>query len=149
MRVFLWWIVLQLASAALLAQTPDLGSPVTTSAVTADDIRQLREVLAAQQQQIQQLREQLVQRDQQMQQQAEAIRQLQAGIGNASKGQSAEPAKEVVTAQNDVSGIESIVRHSPGVTQEEQQHTNLYASTSERFRFSSDVRLRYDGTVQD
>src|SRR5215468_1472643 len=152
MRVLFWWMVLPLASVALLAQTPTQGSAGTTSAVTAEDIKQLREALAMQQQQIQELREQLAQRDQQMQQQAEAIRQLQAGANDAIKGsvlQSSNQAGEIVPLQNDLKDG----KRSPGDSaiggQEQQQHIGLGASTLERFRFSGDVRLRYDGTFQD
>src|SRR5262249_21628815 len=101
MRAPFRWMVLPLTSVAMLAQTPSQGSAGTTTAVTAEDIKQLREALAAQQQQIQELREQLAQRDQQMHQQTEAIRQLQAGASDSVKGsvlQSSNQAGELMTA---------------------------------------------------
>jgi hypothetical protein len=152
MKVLFRWMVLPLASAALLAQTTSQGSTGASSAITADDVRQLREILAAQQQQIQQLREQLAQGDQRMQQQAEAIRQLQASTGNPSNRstvQSGDEASDSMTAQNILTAGNRVPSNSAVSLQEEQQHTSPLANTLEHFRFSSDVRLRYDGTFQD
>jgi len=152
MNVLFRWMVLPLASAALLAQATAQGSAGASSAVTTDNIRQLREVLAAQEQQIQQLREQLAQRDQQMQQQAEAIRQLQAGTGNPSKGsavQSSDNANDGKLTQNVLSDGKRVPDKSAVSAKEESQDVGLHTSTSERFRFSGDVRVRYDGLFQD
>src|SRR5437763_9405277 len=87
MNVLVRWLLLPLASSVLIAQATSQRTSSTSPAkhrisqpatVTADDIRALREALAAQQQQIQELRQQFAQRDQQAQQQAEILRQLQA-----------------------------------------------------------------------
>jgi hypothetical protein len=145
-------MVLPLASVALLAQTTAQGSAGITSAATADDVKELREALATQQQQIQELRDQLAKRDQQMQQQAEAIRQLQAGTGNPSKVpavQSSDGASDSTRAQNVVTDGSPTPSNTAVSSQEEPQHIGLQASVLERFRFSGDVRLRYDGTFQD
>jgi Putative porin len=153
MNVLLRWMVLPLASATLLAQTTAQGTGGITSAVTADDIRQLREALTAQQQQIQELHQQLLQRDQQAQQQAEAIRQLQVSASDAQSKlsllQSSNPGSAVAKVQDELNDVKRGVSSSEVKTQEEQQHISLPASTLERFRFSGDVRLRYDGTFQD
>src|SRR5215813_8594400 len=129
MRVSFRWMILPLASAALMAQSAIRVPAGAGSAVTADDIKQLREALAMQQQQIQELREQLAQRDQQMHQQAEAIRQLQAGANDAVKGSvlhSSNQAGEIVPLQNDLKDGKRSPGDSAIAGQEEQQHAGLH-----------------------
>jgi hypothetical protein len=149
MKVLLRWVILPLVSVALPAQTVSQGAASTTSAVTADDIRLLREALATQQQQIQELRQQLAQREQEMQQQAEAIRQLQASAGNPANVSSLQSTEVATALTNDLNNNKDVVNHSPVGAQEEQQQAGPLANTLERFRFSGDVRIRYDGTFQD
>jgi hypothetical protein len=61
MRFLIRWTVVPLLSAALFAQT---STPQPEPAVTAADLQELKDALAAQQQQIQQLQRALAQRDQ-------------------------------------------------------------------------------------
>ncbi len=96
MKPVLTWCVLVLFALPLFAQTTATTTTTTTStthrrraaaaarpAVTAQDVQQLRDALAAQQRQIEQLRQELARRDQDIQQSQQQAQQAQTAAADA------------------------------------------------------------------
>jgi len=136
---------------ATSTRTRKSAAPATT---TADEIRSLREALATQQQQIQQLTQQLQQRDQATQQQQQQINQLQTAASEAqTKASTAETtstqtAESFTKLQGDVADIKNNATNTALSSQEDQKRISGIESVLGRFRFTGDVRLRYDGIFQ-
>ena len=93
MKPLLTWCVLVLFAVPLFAQTTATTTIKTTArrrkaavaspAVTAQDLQQLRDALAAQQRQIEQLRQELARRDQDIQQSQQQAQQAQTAASGA------------------------------------------------------------------
>src|SRR5260370_9572566 len=136
---------------ATSTRTRKSAAPATT---TADEIRSLHEALATQQQQIQQLTQQLQQRDQATQQQQQQINQLQTAASEAqTKASTAETtstqtAESFTKLQGDVADIKNNATNTALSSQEDQKRISGIESVLGRFRFTGDVRLRYDGIFQ-
>ena len=165
MNVLVRWLLLPLASSVLIAQATSQRTSSTSPAkhrisqpatVTADDIRALREALAAQQQQIQELRQQFAQRDQQAQQQAEILRQLQAAT-ESQRAPAIQPTAQpdsnetatVAKLKSEVNDVKLNVMNNAATTQENQRRMGAMEATLGRFRLNGDVRVRYDAMFQD
>jgi hypothetical protein len=112
--VLRWWVVLLLATTAL-AQTATTSTPkkkaTRASTVSAKEVQDLKDALAAQQQQIDQLRQQMAQRDaalqqaqQQMQEAQQAATAAQAKADQASQ-QASQQQQDVSSLKTDVSDI--------------------------------------------
>jgi DNA-binding protein H-NS len=128
-----------------------------TSTITAEDIQQLRDALAAQQRQIEQLRQQMQSRDtalQQAQQQAQqAQEQLQQAQTTASDAQqkaaaaqsAAEGQKDtVVKLSSDVADLKGTITSDAVETQEGQKRISALEGMAGHLKFSGDLRLRYE-----
>jgi hypothetical protein len=153
----------KLAAASLLASMT-LGSTsaqtATTNkrsaaAVTAEDIRALREALAAQQQQIEQLRQELARRDSTALANEEAARSAQTSASDAAnKAQAAE-----TTASGQASSIEELKQELEIIklnqqnaalsSQDDQQRVVTAEGLLGRFRWSGDMRVRGEAFIQD
>jgi hypothetical protein len=97
MKPVLTWFLIVVFALPMLAQTTGSTTTTTTStrakrrrtaavarpAVTAQDVQQLRDALAAQQQQIEQLRQELARRDQDIQQSQQQAQQAQTAASDA------------------------------------------------------------------
>ena len=163
-------------AAALLLLTPAAiqaqASPASTAkarkattkaaTITAKDIQELRDALAAQQQQIQQLRQEMQGREtalQQAQQQAQqAQQQLQQAQSVASQAQ--QKASDAETAANaqqvavskltsDLSEVKATLGNSVVASQDEQKRVSALEDFASRFRFNGDVRVRGESYMQD
>jgi len=161
--VLRWWVVPLLAT-TLLAQTAAKPKPkkaVARPAVTAADIKALKDALAAQQQQIEQLRQEMQSRDaalQQAQQQAQqAQQQLQQAQASATEAQqkasSAESAaneqNETVTRLNsDLADVKTTLTNNAVSTQDEQKRVSALEGLVSRVRFNGDVRVRGEDFFQ-
>lgn len=129
--------------------------------VTAKEVQELKDAVAAQQQQIEQLRQLMESRDaaltqaQQTAQQAQQQLQLaQAAAAEASqKANAAENAadqqKDTVSKLNsDLADVKTTVANNAISTQEEQTRTTALEALVGRFRLSGDVRIRGEGYFQ-
>jgi len=83
MRSIFGLFVVVLCAAAVLAQTSAPKSKAKSATVTASDVQQLKDALAAQQKQIEQLRQQLAQSNQNWQQAQQQLQQAQSAAADA------------------------------------------------------------------
>jgi hypothetical protein len=136
------------------AQTAAKKKAPAAPAVTAEDIRSLREALAAQQQQIEALRTELARRDAAARSNEEAARSAQSSASDAaSKASAAES-----TASQQASNIESLKQELESVklnqqnaalsSQDDQKRVVAAEGLLGRFRLSGDVRVRGEGFIQ-
>ena len=126
---------------------------------TAADIEQLKQALAAQQQQIQQLVQQMQQREaayQQSQQQSQ--QQLQQAQAAAAEAQSKATALESSANQDKASvdqltttmaDLKTTVSNNAVATKEEQNRISAVETVLGRFRFTGDIRVRGESFFQD
>lgn len=127
----------------------------SSAAVTAEDIRVLREALAAQQQQIEQLRQELARRDSTARANEEAARSAQSSASDAAnKAQAAE-----TTASGQASSIEELKQELENIklnqqnaalsSQDDQKRVVTAEGLLGRFRWSGDMRVRGEAFIQD
>jgi len=83
MRSIFCFFVVALCAATTLAQTSTPKSKAKPATVTASDVQQLRDALAAQQRQIEQLKQQLAQSNQNWQQAQQQLQQTQSAAADA------------------------------------------------------------------
>ena len=130
-----------------------------SSTITVDEAKELRDALAAQQQQIQQLQQQLAQRDAAFQQaQQQVQQQLQQAQLTAADAQSKVAGLEsTTTAQkrsvdqlsSSFADIKGNVTNAVLATQEEQKSVSALEGLVGRFRFNGDIRVRGESFFQD
>jgi hypothetical protein len=147
----------------VMAQTaaPKKASGRTTT-VKASDVQELKDALAAQQQQIQQLMQQMQTRDaalQQAQQQLQqAQQQLQQAQSAATDAQAkAAAAQTAATSQqdaftklnSDMEDVKANMTNSALSAQDEQKRVSALEALVGRFRFNGDVRVRGESFFQD
>jgi hypothetical protein len=155
-------------TAAVYAQSAPAATPKAKKAaaksavITAKDVQELRDALAAQQQQIQQLREEmqgreaaLEQAQQQAQQAQQQLQQAQTAASDAQQKASAAEAaanvqQETVTKLNsDVVDLKNNLTNSVLGAQDEQKRVSALENLVGRFRFTGDVRVRGESYMQD
>lgn len=123
--------------------------------VTAEDLQQLKDALAAQQQQIQQLQQQLLQRDQAVQQMQQQLSRTQSSASDAqSRASSAQSTTSQTTAtvtklESDVADVKTTAANAAASTQDEQKKVAEITKTLDRFHFSGDVRVRGESFFQE
>ena len=167
MRMFARLGVLILAGTIAVAQTSSKPQPAAkkgskAGAVKVSDVQQLRDALAAQQQQMEQQRQQMDQLKSQLQQLLDATQQANAA---AQKGQSSADQAQTAASQAQQTATEaqrladqasanaveaktalSLVNSK---TQDEDKRISALSDLAGRFRFSGDVRLRGESLFQD
>ncbi len=153
-------------TAAVFAQSGTAPKPrkkaATSAVLTAEDVKSLRDALAAQQREIQELRDEVRSRDaiaQQTQQQAQqAQQQLQQAQSAANDAQQkaataetiANEQKDSVTKLNSaLADVKTSLLGTTTTVQEEQRRTSALEALAGRFRFTGDVRLRGESFFQD
>ena len=152
--VFVLFVLALVASVSAQTKTKKKTTTAAVPAVTADDIRSLRDALAAQAQQIQELKSALAQRDaatQQAQQQAQ-----QAAAAAADAQQKAASAASVAESQNDsvtklnadVADVKTTLTNTALNTQDDQKKFAALEGAIARFRFTGDVRVRGESFFQ-
>jgi hypothetical protein len=125
-------------------------SKPTRRAVTAEDIRELRQMLEQQQRQIEQLRQQLNQRDEQARAEQQAADQArQAADATAQKAEAAQSAsrtdQEAFTQmKGDVADLKTNVGNVTMDSQERDKRISGVEGALARFRWSGDVRVRQE-----
>ena len=140
-----WCVVLFLATFSLAqtaTPTATKKKPVKT-AVTADDVQELKSALAAQQQQIQQLREEMRKRDAALQQAEQQMQQAQAAAAEA-QAKADQAASQATQQQQAVSDLKT------DVSDMKQNATNAALSLQETQKniqssLESPVALHYKG----
>jgi hypothetical protein len=162
MKFALKWSVVVLFALTLagsaVAQTKTTKKKTTTAAaapaVTADDIRALRDALAAQAQQIQELKSALAQRDQATQQAQQQAQQAASAAAEAQ--QKATSAESVASSQNDtvtklnadVADVKTTLTNTALNTQDDQKRFAALEGLVGRFRWTGDVRVRGESFFQ-
>jgi len=163
MKTFFPLVVAVSLTASLAAQTARKPSAKPkTAAVTADDIKALRDALAAQssalaaqQQQIQELKQELERRDQVW---AQAQQQLQQAQTAATDAQSKVVAVQTVAdddkasvakLSSDIADVKMNLTKSTTSEQAEQKRVSALEGLVGRFRFGGDIRVRDDSIFQN
>jgi hypothetical protein len=160
-------ICLALLSGSLLAQSVSGTSrakkarrtqKAARSRITVDEANELRQALAAQQQQIQQLQQQVQQREAAFQQaQQQSQQQLQQAQSAASEAQSKVAALESSTTaektsvdqlSTNVADLKTTVTNAAVSTQQEQKRVSALEGVLGRFRFNGDIRVRGESLFQ-
>ncbi len=124
------------------------------AAATAEDLRQLKELIQAQQAQIDQLKALVAQHGQQTQQAQQTATEAQKTAAEAQeKAVSAQAVltdtnAKVETVKSDVSDLKTTATNSAVTVQEEQKRIGTLEALGNRFRFSGDVRVRYENFFQ-
>jgi hypothetical protein len=163
MKTFFSLVVAVSLTASLAAQTARKPSAKPkTAAVTADDIKALRDALAAQssalaaqQQQIQELKQELERRNQVW---AQAQQQLQQAQTAATDAQSKVVAVQTVAdddkasvakLSSDIADVKMNLTKSTTSEQAEQKRVSALEGLVGRFRFGGDIRVRDDSIFQN
>ena len=124
-------------------------------AITAEDIKSLRDALAEQQQQIQQLQQELRARDEANRQALDQLRQAQAASQEATtKASSAEvAANNASTSLNEMKAqIDEVKQNQQNAALGSQEDVKRLFAAEQllgRFRFTGDVRVRGEGFYQN
>jgi hypothetical protein len=119
----------------------------TTPAVTADDVRQLRDALAAQQQRVQQLEQQLQQFQSQFQRAETAATDAQSKVAEMQTSTSKQQ-DDYTKLQRDMNDFRMNMSAQSVATQEEQKRTSALEGLMGRLRWSGDVRVRQEDFFQ-
>jgi hypothetical protein len=142
-------------SAALNAQTAKTATSRKKATTTAEELRAMREMMEQQQQQIQGLQQQLQQRDAAFQQLQQQVQRTQADLSAAQQSaQAAETnsssSQDALTQlRSDMADVKTTLTNGAVQTQEEQKRVSGIEGTLARFRWSGDVRVRYENFVFD
>lgn len=124
-------------------------------AVTQDDIKALRDMIQAQQQQIEQMRQEMARRDQQIQQTQQQLADTQTAAKEAQSKTAAlessanDTKQSFATVQSDVADLKTNMTNTAATTQEEQKRIGTIESAAKRFRWGGDVRVRFDAQSQE
>lgn len=158
MKKFWSGVAILALSAAMSAQTAAGSSTakkarMTTS--TAEELRAMRAMMEQQQQQIQALQQQVQQRDAAFQQLQQQVQQTQSNL-NATQhsAQSAETStsssrETLEKLQADMADVKTTLTNTAVSTQDDQKRVGAIEGTLNRFRFSGDVRVRYENFFFD
>lgn len=161
MRTALKCCVVLLFSAVLMAQAAPSGSAKSkkkssSGAMTTQDVRELRQALAAQQQQIQQMQDEMRRRDQLLEQMQQALAQAQTNASTAQEKAAAaqsfasQQGKSISKVQSDLADVKLNQTNAAASTQEDQKRVSKIEGIVGRFRFTGDVRVRQETfTSQD
>jgi hypothetical protein len=120
------------------------------SDATRDSLNEIKALLQQQQQQINDLKQQMTQRDAQLQQTQQQLQQAQSAVAEAqTKAASAEESANkvqpsIAAVQADVDSVKSTLGETTNTTLDEQKKTGELRSTLNRFRWSGDMRVRYE-----
>jgi hypothetical protein len=158
MRALLMWFTIFALASSGLTQTTAAAKPKKRGhratvapappAVTAEDLKALREALAQQQAQIQEMQSKMAERDATLQQTQQQLQQAQSQLQEArstatTAATTATQASDSVSKlQSDVVDIRTNTTNAAVSAQEDQKRISALATAMGRFRFSGDVRVR-------
>ena len=172
MRRFLWFSTFILLISGAAAQTsagskagfrkPIAEKPSASARVTAQEVQELRDALAAQQRQSEEQRQQLDQLKSQLQQLLDATQQASATAqkvqGNAEQAQAtaAQAQQSAAEAQRQADQVSSSVTETKTAlalvdtqSKDERKKLNALQDALGRFRFVGDIRVRGEDFFQD
>lgn len=162
MKTFLRLAMTVTLTTPLIAQTaPKHKAKPKPAILTAEDVKALRDAmaaqsnaLAAQQQQIQELKQELDRKDQVWQQQQQQLAQAQATAADAQSKVAAvenvtnDERASVAKLSSDVADVGTNLTRSAASVQKEQKRMSLLEGVVGRFRFGGDIRVRDDSIFQ-
>ena len=156
MKTFFSLVVAVSLTASLAAQTARKPSAKPkTAAVTADDIKALRDALAAQssalaaqQQQIQELKQELERRDQVWAQAQQQLQQAQSKVV-AVQTVADDDKASVAKLSSDIADVKMNLTKSSTSEQAEQKRVSALEGLVGRFRLGGDIRVRDDSIFQN
>ena len=143
--------VLMLALAmTTMAAAADKRQKKAEAAVTAEDVQALRELIQAQQQELRQLRDEVGQMRTQQQQTTDALRLASEAQDKAAAAQTAagQQQESVSKLESDVADIKTNMTNAAISTQDDQKRVGALEGLVNRFRFTGDVRVRYENFFQ-
>ncbi|HXE91073.1 MAG TPA: putative porin [Terriglobales bacterium] len=114
---------------------------------TAEEVRELREMLQAQSEELRQLREEMGRMRAEQQARA-ASREASDSRLAAVEASSSRQQESFGKLESDVKGVQAAMASSAATTQEDQKRVAALEGTLGRFRFSGDVRVRYENFYQ-
>ena len=152
-------LMLALMAVSVWGQTAKKKAPAKASqAVTAEDVKSLRDALAAQQQQIEQLRQEIRQRDDAFRATQQKLDQASSSASEAqAKAAAAEAAAQAAADANkdtyskltsDVKDIQGNMTSAALQAQDDQKRLAGAESFISRFRFTGDIRIRQEDFFQ-
>jgi hypothetical protein len=160
-----WFTMIALAAGGLAQTTAAPAKPKKRAhkvvvapappAVTADDLKAIRDSLAQQQQQIQALQGKIAERDAALQETQQQLQQTQSQLQDAqSKATAAvttagQTSDSVNKLQSDVADIRTNTTNAAVSAQEDQKKVSALATAMGRFRFNGDVRVRGEAYNQN
>lgn len=157
MKQFLAWTVLLLVAASASAQTAAAKRrpqakrrAAAPAAVTADDVKALREALAAQQQQMAAQQQQMQQLQQQLQQVQQQLQQTQTAATAAEskleqfQSSSSEQQRMYKSLEANVNDIKANATSMAATTQEQQKKVSAVAGLVKTIRWTGDIRVRQE-----
>ncbi|MBI2682535.1 MAG: putative porin [Acidobacteriales bacterium] len=124
------------------------------AAMTSEDLRALRDAIAAQQQQINDLKQELLRRDEAARAAMQQLRDTQSAAAEASNKASAASetaagqATTVESLKADLENVKLNQQNAAISTQEDQKRVGALESLAGRFRFSGDIRVRSESFLQ-
>ncbi|MGH9509539.1 MAG: putative porin [Terriglobales bacterium] len=142
--------VLMLILAMSLMAAAQKKKTTKQETVSAEDVQALRELIEAQRQELRKLREDVQQMQAQQQQNAEAMRvaaeaQEKAAAAQTAAGQQQESVSKL---ESDVADIKTNMTNTALSTQDDQKRVGALEGLVNRFRFTGDVRVRYENFFQ-
>jgi hypothetical protein len=166
MKALLTWFTICVLAGSALAQTATSSTKPkkrahkaaeapAPPAVTADDLKVLKDALTQQQQQIQDLQSKMAERDATLQQTQQQLQQAQSQLQDAqSKASSAastasQTSDSVKALQSDVADIRTNTTNIAASAQDDQKKVSTLQSAIGRFRFTGDVRVRGESFFQN
>jgi hypothetical protein len=165
MKLLTWFSIFLMASVVWAQTNSAPASPTKTTAkkaaASAQEVQQLRDALAAQQQQMEQLKLQFQQLLETTQQANAAAQKAQSSSDQAQSTaaeaqQKAAVAESAVTGRNDrvaklsneMADVKTTLTNTAVSTQDEQKRVSALEGLLGRFRFNGDVRVRGESYVQ-
>ncbi len=166
MKALLTWFTVFALAAGGLAQTADAPAKPkkrvhkaavapAPPAVTADDLKAIRDALAQQQQQIQALQGKIAERDAALQETQQQLQQAQSQLqdtqskATAAVTTASQTSDSVNKLQSDVADIRTNTTNAAVSAQEDQKKVSALAAALGRFRFTGDMRVRGESYDQN
>lgn len=156
LALVLWCVVAAHIGAAQTGTTAPKKPRKSTgqTSATNDELREIKSMLQTQQQQIQQLQQQVQSREQQIERLQQRLDQSQAAASQAQSQAAA--AQQTASEQRDsVAAIQSNMAEMRGALtnaavgyQDEQKKLSGLEGALNRFRFTGDIRVRYENFFQ-
>jgi hypothetical protein len=156
MKRLMAMMMLAVLTVPMFGQASKKAAPkkAAAPAVTTEDVKALRDALAAQQQQIEELRQELKQRDSQFQAAQQRFDQATAAANDASSKAAAaqtladEQKESYTKLASDVKDMQGNMTTTALQAQDDQKRLSAAEGLISRFRFTGDIRIRQEDFFQ-